>query len=97
MAEYVFGFELGRLRDRYRRRVGHRGHRGRGHHQRGHGQHSSAGQTSRGERAARIFIIIFIYVFNGIRVAAFTAIHRRFDNMAGRSECARGRLLVDGG
>lgn len=41
VAEYVFGFELGRLGDRYGRRVGHGGYRGRWHHQCGHGQHGS--------------------------------------------------------
>lgn len=56
MAEYVLGFELGWLSDRYRRRVGHGGHCCRGHHQRGHGQHSGGGWVSvnlrRGRRRA---------------------------------------------
>lgn len=46
VAEYVLGFELGRLSDRYGRRVSHGGHRCRGHHQRGHGQHSGGRRVS---------------------------------------------------
>lgn len=55
MAEYVLGFEFGRLSDRYRRRVGHRGHCRRGHHQRGHGQHSGGRRENGNRRCVCVF------------------------------------------
>lgn len=53
VTEYVLGFELGRLSDRYGRRVGHGGHCRRGHHQRGHGQHSGSGGSGVRENGNR--------------------------------------------
>jgi len=53
VAEYVLGFKLGRLSDRYGCRVGHGGHCCRGHHQRRHGQHSGGGRVSGNLRRER--------------------------------------------
>jgi len=86
VAEYVLGFELGWLSDRYRRRVGHGGHCCRGHHQRGHGQHSGGGWVSVNLRRVRrrywmylgghsgrvLFLIFRLFVLRVYRFTSFS-------------------------